>query len=552
MKLHHNLIFIGSGIIIGLTLQRATNIWFALMKPKKPRKSLVPKRERRGSIMQSEAYQSLEAAGKIDWKLSPSDNAIKILRSILQEDLDDTLKSSIVYVLDVLKSDSSQTTVPVGLQMDNEKIRRVSGIGGRRTSLENEDVSDAVVGWLLANYTPDKNLLEKRKKKLTLKSVARSVKIALKLNKAFDRIHSMQQLDIIAVEQSQWEAIQEVLIGVDDWDWDIWKLNEASSERPLQFLGWHLLNKWDLIRNLKLDRTVVQHFLIFVENEYNHNDYHSSVHAADVLQAVHHLLEKCGASQHMTPLIIFSLLITAMIHDIGHDGLSNLYHQNAGTSRALLFNDQSVQENYHCMTVFTRMSKDSSINILSSLDPAQAKEVRRLVILMTLGTDMKNHFKHFQEFKGLVSSLEQSDDLTSWADDSAALDQVCANLLHAADLSNPCRPFGLARRWAEHVLEEFFAQGDRERAEGLPVSPLCGRDGTLIAASQIGFINFVVLPYYQVKCLRFPPSHSIQRLVRRGLLYYLRQHRLALHLASGCFSLVDLFVGIVTGCNLFS
>ncbi len=355
-----------------------------------------------------------------------------------------------------------------------------------------------MVDWLKANYTPETIKPADKGNKLTLKSIARSVKVALKFKAVLERTSSnIPDLDIISVDAETRDEIRKALRGVDEWDWDIWSLDVASKGRPLQFLGWYLLNKWDLIDTLKLDRTVVQNWLFFVGGLYKDNEYHTALHAADVLQAVHHLLGKCGLAEQMPRLLIFALLITAMIHDAGHDGLSNLYHQNAVTDRALLFNDQSVQENYHCMSIFTAMAKDPAIDLLGTLNPAKAKEVRRLMILMTLATDMKSHFKHFQDFKSLVSAIGTSSDL--WAEDPHAVDQLAANLLHAADLSNPCRPFPLARKWAGRVLGEFFAQGDRERAQGLPVSPLCSRDSTLVPASQIGFINFVVLPYFQVQ-----------------------------------------------------
>lgn len=44
------------------------------------------------------------------------------------------------------------------------------------------------------------------------------------------------------------------------------------------------------------------------------------------------------------------------------------------------------------------------------------------------------------------------------------------------------------------LLDEFFLQGDKERELGLPFSPLCDRNNTLVAESQIGFIDFIVEP----------------------------------------------------------
>jgi hypothetical protein len=486
----------GIGICVGLALDRSRALYIARSTPKKPKKAIV-KAGRRGSLICTDAYNELESAGKIDWHLSPSDNAVNILESILLNNPEDLTRVSILYALEVLKSNSTQSTVPVGLQIENDIGRRGSTIS-RLASTSSATPSSVVVDWLLANYTPETIKPVDKEKKLTFKSVARSVKAALKFKGVFEHTSSgISELDAVAVDSEMRDEIRRALRGVDEWDWDIWNLDMASKGRPLHVLGWHLLHKWDLINTLKLDRTVVLNWLVFVEGLYKDNEYHTAIHAADVLQAVHHLLKKCGVAEHMSHLLVFALLITAMIHDAGHDGLNNLYHQNALTDRALLFNDQSVQENYHCMSIFTAMAKDPAINVLGALDPAKAKEVRRLIILMTLGTDMKSHFKHFQDFKSLVSAIGTSSDL--WAEDPAAMDQLAANLLHAADLSNPCRPFPLARKWAGRVLGEFFAQGDRERAQGLPVSPLCSRDGTLVAASQIGFIDFVVLPYFQVQ-----------------------------------------------------
>lgn len=68
----------------------------------------------------------------------------------------------------------------------------------------------------------------------------------------------------------------------------------------------------------------------------------------------------------------------------------------AMTDRAIAFNDQSIQENHHCSVVFAGMARDGGINILGALSADAAREVRRLMIMMTLGTDMKRHFQHFQ------------------------------------------------------------------------------------------------------------------------------------------------------------
>lgn len=68
--------------------------------------------------------------------------------------------------------------------------------------------------------------------------------------------------------------------------------------------------------------------------------------------------------------------------------------------------------------------------------------------------------------------------------------------LHACDVGNPVRPFNISKQWSHLVLDEFWKQGDQEKAVGLPVSFLCDRNTTNIPSSQIGFINGITLPLW--------------------------------------------------------
>lgn len=69
--------------------------------------------------------------------------------------------------------------------------------------------------------------------------------------------------------------------------------------------------------------------------------------------------------------------------------------------------------------------------------------------------------------------------------------------LKCADISNPCRPWDISRKWSHKVCEEFFRQGDYERQLNLPVTPLCDRHTTSIPKIQAGFFKFVVTPLYE-------------------------------------------------------
>jgi hypothetical protein len=109
--------------------------------------------------------------------------------------------------------------------------------------------------------------------------------------------------------------------------------------------------------------------------------------------------------------------------------------------------------------------------------------VRQLVIGIVLATDMAVHFDLLERFTKAAAAAAAAGG--AWPERPLLLQMV----VHLADLSNPSRPFPLARRWAELVVAEFLAQGEREAAAGLPVSPMCDKALVCTPKAQLNFIN---------------------------------------------------------------
>ncbi len=77
--------------------------------------------------------------------------------------------------------------------------------------------------------------------------------------------------------------------------------------------------------------------------------------------------------------------------------------------------------------------------------------------------------------------------------------------LHCADISNPYKPFNICARWADLVSQEFFTQGDKEKAGGMDISPMMDRNTSNLFNMQMGFIEFVVSPLINSVVNLFPP-----------------------------------------------
>lgn len=151
-------------------------------------------------------------------------------------------------------------------------------------------------------------------------------------------------------------------------------------------------------------------------------------------------------------------------------GVNNAFLVATGHELAIRYNDASPLENMHAATCFEVMRKPKH-NVMAALSAAEAKSVRKTMMKAILATDNDRH-------KGLMSELVALTKLPGISVSTLEMhkDLVLGVVLHAADVSNPAKAWHLSRAWADRIVEEFFAQGDQERAAGIPVGLFCDRE----------------------------------------------------------------------------
>jgi high affinity cGMP-specific 3',5'-cyclic phosphodiesterase 9 len=99
--------------------------------------------------------------------------------------------------------------------------------------------------------------------------------------------------------------------------------------------------------------------------------------------------------------------------------------------------------------------------------------------------------------------------------------QLMKVLMKLSDISNECRPVSVSEVWLECLLVEFFNQSDHEKLNGLPISNNMDRDTFSKANSQVGFIQFLVIPIIEALIKIFPQiSSTILSPVLDSLDYY--------------------------------
>ncbi|KAM6231063.1 dual specificity calcium/calmodulin-dependent 3',5'-cyclic nucleotide phosphodiesterase 1B [Spheniscus humboldti] len=361
-----------------------------------------------------------------------------------------------------------------------------------RQMLDTEDElremgSDAAVpsevrDWLAATFTQQARAKGRRaEEKPKFRSIVHAVQAGIFVERMFRRTYT-------AVGPSYSTSVLNCLKSLDLWCFDVFALNRVTDDHSLRTIVFELFTRHNLNSRFKIPAVFLTTLLDALEAGYGkyRNPYHNQVHAADVTQTVHCFLLRTGMLHYLTEIEVLAIIFAAAIHDYEHTGTTNSFHIQTKSDCAILYNDRSVLENHHISAVF-RMMQDDEMNIFVNLTKDEFAELRALVIEMVLATDMSCHFQQVKSMKTSLQQLERIDK-----------SKVLSLLLHAADISHPTKQWSVHSRWTKALMEEFFRQGDKEAELGLPFSPLCDRTSTLVAQSQIGFIDFIVEPTFSV------------------------------------------------------
>jgi hypothetical protein len=279
------------------------------------------------------------------------------------------------------------------------------------------------------------------------------------------------------------------------WEFNVLNIVDAAARR---YCVVALLEKDLNLGMLNISRNQLAAFVAEVEKNYRLNPFHNFFHAVGVTHFISMLMRDTQARIHINnDLMYFSMMSSAVVHDVDHPGNTNLFEINSGSELALLYNDIGVLENHHCSTAF-RIMRLPGLDIFGQLNVAQRTLARKTIISCIMATDMALHV-------GLVEQMAARTG-QPWIIDTPAEKLFYGKIiLHSADLSNPVRPFYLSKEWACRVSEEFNRQGEMEKARGLPVSTfLLTPDTKTLAKNEIYFSGQVVAPMWRSLASLFP------------------------------------------------
>ena len=277
----------------------------------------------------------------------------------------------------------------------------------------------------------------------------------------------------------------------------------------------YIFEQLGLYKEKIISKNKLKSFTNKVVSLYKSNPYHNIIHACDVLQTCYIIISKGNllSKKIFSTLDISSLLIASIIHDINHPGLSNAYQKNKKTEIGLLYNESPL-ENMHINKGIEILESDE-YNIFENLNLNDYEIIKKRIIKGILMTDGSKHNQLMKEMENSIEKIK----LFSNQNETKLINRfnevfynkiinqneifnIQQNLynfiLHSSDISNPSKVFEIYSKWTDCVTTEFFNEGDLEKLENLPVNFLCDRETTNIPKSQISFINYIVLPDFQL------------------------------------------------------
>ena len=285
------------------------------------------------------------------------------------------------------------------------------------------------------------------------------------------------------------------IFNIDDKDFDIINFDlNVGKENTLVLIGKYIYNYFNFKEIINM--TKFENWCQKITEGYNRNNsYHTDLHAADITHTsfIYFKIGLVNDIIKLDKISICALFLSCICHDYKHPGFNNNYLMETNNPIALNYNDISILENMHISEAFKLIHSDKSYNVFENFDKEKYKKIRKQMISCVLGTDMSKH-QHFVDF--MNNALKENK--INESDKQEYMDLI----VHSADISNPTKIFDVYYKWANLVVEEFYHQGDKEKELGLNCS--CDRNKVTIYKSQLGFIDFIEIPFYDSFVKIFP------------------------------------------------
>lgn len=243
-------------------------------------------------------------------------------------------------------------------------------------------------------------------------------------------------------------------------------------------------------------------------------DSHPQQHASHVTLAIHKLLSRMTASKDHTDLELhlvtygissdsvtqLSMVLAALVHDVGHSGITNAQLVAEEAPVALKYKEQSVAEQNSISVAWALLmhSRYKALRTHLYKTNVERKRFRQVLINAVMATDIADRdliVARARRWKRAFPDEDEEGDLAAGGRQGAAYTRdernrratvVIETLMQVADVAHTMQHWNIYRRWNENLFQEMYAAYMHGRA---------AFDPTVIwFKGELAFLDHFVVP----------------------------------------------------------
>ncbi|XP_064404655.1 cGMP-dependent 3',5'-cyclic phosphodiesterase-like isoform X2 [Halichondria panicea] len=252
-----------------------------------------------------------------------------------------------------------------------------------------------------------------------------------------------------------------------------------------------MMNEMNLINKWRLDQSILASFIVRVKKGYRNPPYHNWDHAFSVSHYCYSLFKNCSSLDLLDDIEILALFVSCMCHDIDHRGTNNVFQVRSNSTLASLYSSEgSVLERHHFAQAVSILTS-KGCGLFDHLTPTNYRRMLDLMQQIILATDIADHLR---KMKDITKMAKDGYDRSN----STHHQLLCSVLMTACDLCFNTKSWEVSEELSSLLYREFFTQGDLEKALGETPLEMMDKDKAYIPAQQVGFLNGIAGPVYEV------------------------------------------------------
>ncbi|XP_022129460.1 probable 3',5'-cyclic phosphodiesterase pde-5 isoform X2 [Pieris rapae] len=268
----------------------------------------------------------------------------------------------------------------------------------------------------------------------------------------------------------------------------------------------------DLFDLSNFDRLSVIRFILTVKINYRQVPYHNFDHGWSVAHAMYVMLKNDNENRFDNKMRQ-ALFVASLCHDLDHRGYTNKYLNETASPLATMYSTSPLEHHHFNITV--KILYQNGHDIFAHMAHEECRDILKDIEHCILATDLAAFFPNMKKMKSIleVDTVQQF----NWNDpDNCKL--AMAISMTAADLSASTKPWDIQIKTVQVIFEEFYEQGDKERAAGKIPMPMMDRyKPEEQATSQVSFLEQICVPCYEILQEILPNTKPMYEMVGKNL-----------------------------------